>query len=52
MMTSYLQFISLAPRDQTGRYSYLELDDISFCPAVRGDRKLTFTPNYEDLDGS
>ncbi len=52
MLTSYLRFISLAPRDQTGRYSYLELDDICFGPALRGDRKLTFTPHYEDIDGS
>lgn len=37
--------------DQTGRYSYLDLDDLVLGPAVRQGSDLTITPRYLDPDG-
>ncbi|MBR0460007.1 MAG: hypothetical protein IJJ26_12280, partial [Victivallales bacterium] len=37
--------------DQTGRYSWLDLDDFSFGPAIHTPEQLNCQPEYFDLDG-
>ena len=42
---------SIGNHDQTGIFSWLELDDILLGPAIKDAKGLAFTPVYQDLDG-
>ncbi|MBT4815741.1 MAG: hypothetical protein HON70_08590 [Lentisphaerae bacterium] len=46
-----LTFASIDKRDQTGRHSEWQADDIVLGPAVREAGQLRLTPNYRDVDG-
>ena len=46
-----LLIASIANPDQTGAHSAMDLDDLSFGPAVRTADQLAFTPTYFDYGG-
>ena len=48
---STLQIRSCGSPDQTGRYSWLALDELVFGPAIRSAEQLAFTPVFFDHDG-
>ena len=48
---SSLKFASCGSRDQTGRYSQWQFDDVVFGPAVSSAEQLVFEPCYWDADG-
>ena len=49
--TRVLRLASLDSPDQTGRYSWLDLDFLVFGPAVSAPEQLRCTPRYADADG-
>lgn len=48
---SYMLFASRASVDQTGLYSYLQIDNVATGPAVGPNRPFAFKADYIDQDG-